>query len=267
MEDLGFYFSLFKWGLLSGIFFSLSCAFTSSYLILQRNSLFPHALTHILLLTLLILSLLSPFINPFLNFPLIIVLTLFLSLLIFFLIKFTPLFEDSATSIVTYLSLALALVIANKTAQYDITLLNYLFGSLIIVSKIDVLESFMVMIVSVFLYLKYKEYWLTQCVEREVPGINFRISQFSLLILITLQTIIGVKLMGVLLVPAFFVYSGVLALRISPSFKWVFPLNALFNFLAIIFGFFLSILFDLPFSASAILFMGLYIFIILLKRS
>ncbi|MFN4132134.1 MAG: metal ABC transporter permease, partial [Caldimicrobium sp.] len=228
---------------------------------------FPHALTHILLLSLLILSLLSPHLHPLLNFPLIIVLTLILSLFIFLLIKFTPLFEDSATSIVTYLSLALALLIANKTSQYDITLLNYLFGSLIIVSKIDALESFLVLLISAFLYLKYKELWLTQCIEREVPGVNFKKSQLIFLLLITLQTIIGVKLMGVLLVSAFFVYSGVLALRISPSFKWVFPLNALFNLLAIIFGFLLSILFDLPFSASAILFMSLYIILIFLKRS
>ena len=266
MESLETYFYLFKWGLISGTLFALSSAFTSPYLILQRNSLFPHALTHILFLSLFVVSLLSSSIPIFLKFPLLVIITLILSLGIFVLHKFTPIYEDTATSLLTYFSLALALVIANKTSQYDITLLNYLFGSLIVVSEGDVYESFFVFILSALIYLKYKDLWLTQCIDREIPGLHFKRAHLAFILLLTLQTIVGVKLMGVLLVAAFFVYSGVLALRFAPSFNWVLPLNAIFNFLAIFWGFLLSVFFDLPFSSSAIIVMSSYIFLIFLKR-
>ncbi|MFN3504603.1 MAG: metal ABC transporter permease [Caldimicrobium sp.] len=257
---------MFKWGLLGGLFFAISTAFTSPYLLLQRNSLFPHALTHILLLSLFILSLISSSIPMFLHFFVLLIITLILSSGIFLIIRLTHLFEDTATSLLTYLSLALALIIAAKSSQYDIALLNYLFGSLILVEKINVFESFVVLIISLLVFLKNKDLWLTQTIEKEIPGIDFKAPGLSFFFLITLQTIVGVKLMGVLLVSAFFVYSGALALKLSSSFKWVVPLTGLLNLLAILMGFILSIFFDLPFSASAILFMSVYLSILLFKR-
>lgn len=254
MESLIFYLSLFKWGLFSGLLFATSSAFVSSYLILQRNSLFPHAITHILFLSLFILSLITAYLPLSLHFPFLVLITLFIGMGIFFLIRYTQLYDDTATSLITYLSLALALIIASKTSKYDATLLNYLFGSLIVVSKREAFESVIVFLISVILYLKFNNLWLSQTVEREVPGISYKYAQLLLLFLIILQTIVGIKLMGVLLVPAFFVYSGVLALIVSPNFKWVFPLNVFFNILALLIGFLISIFFDLPFSASVILF-------------
>ncbi|MFN4196723.1 MAG: metal ABC transporter permease [Caldimicrobium sp.] len=267
MENVSFYLSLFKWGLLAGTFFAISTAFTSPYLLLQRNSLFPHALTHILLLSLFILSLISSYIPVYFHFFILLLITSILSAAIFLIIRLTHVFEDTATSLITYLALALALVIATKSSQYDVVLLNYLFGSLMLVDKINVFESLIVLIISFLVYLKYKELWLAQSIEKEIPGINFRKSGFGFFFLITLQTIIGVKLMGVLLVSAFFVYSGTLALKLSPSFKRVVPLTAILNLMGIFLGFILSIFFDIPFSASAILFMSIYLIIILLKRS
>ncbi|MFN3567674.1 MAG: metal ABC transporter permease [Caldimicrobium sp.] len=266
MENVIFYFSLFKWGLLAGVFFSISTAFTSPYLLLQRNSLFPHALTHILLLSLLILSLIGTYFPIFLHLIILLIITLVLSAGIFLIIRLTHLFEDTATSLITYLALALALIIAAKSSQYDVALLNYLFGSLIIVDKINVFESLIVFILSFLIYLKYKNLWLAQSIEKEIPGINFRNSGFAFFFLLTIQIIIGVKLMGVLLVSAFFVYSGTLALKLSLSFKEVVPLTAFFNMLSILSGFLLSTFFDLPFSASAILFMSIYLIPLLLKR-
>jgi len=49
--------NLIKWGLLSGMLLGLSISFTSPFLILKRNALFPHALTHIYFLAVIITSL------------------------------------------------------------------------------------------------------------------------------------------------------------------------------------------------------------------
>lgn len=266
MENLVFFLKLFKWGLLSGLFFAVSSALTSPYLILQKNSLFPHAITHLLLLSLLILSVISPLVPHYLHFPFLLLLTLLLSSFIHLLVKVLHIFEDTATSLITYLSLGVALIFATKTSQYDITLLNYLFGSLFTVEAINVSESLFVFIISLGLFFYYKDIWLTLGIEKEVPGLDFQKAQFFFLLLITLQTLIGVKLMGVLLVSAFFVFASTLALKSSPSFKWVVPLTIFFNLFAVVSGFLLSIYFDLPFSAGAIIIMGLYIPMLFLVR-
>lgn len=266
MEHFLEYFELFKWGLLTGVLFSLASSLTSPFVILKRNSLFPHALTHIMLLSFLSVSILGPLIPESFQFPFILITTLFLTFFIHILIKKLRLYEDTATSIVTHLSLGLALLLASKSSQYDATLLNYLFGSLITVEKKETYEGLLVYLISLIICIKFYHIWLTESIEREVPGLDFRISNLSLLVVITLQILIGVKLMGVLLVTSFFVFSPTLALKISPSFSWVVPLTGIFNLLAILGGFSLSLHFDIPFSASAIIFMSSYVVFLLLLR-
>ena len=265
--ELQFYLELFKWGILAGICFAISTALTSPFLVLQRNSLFPHAITHILLLSLLLLSLFKNFLPVFLHFPFLLIVTLFVGYLIHFLTKTLRIFEDTSTSILTYLSLGLALVIAGKTSQFDMTLLNYLFGSFLTVDKKDYVESFLVMLITLFLFYYFKDLWLARCFEEEIPGIDFKKSQALFLLLVTLQSIVGVKLMGVLLVSSFFVFSSTMALKISSSFSQAISLSLFFNLLAIIFGFIFSVYFDLPFSSAAVIFMGLGILgLLIFKR-
>ncbi len=266
MEEIEFFIKNFKWGLLAGLCFSLSTSFTSPFLVLQRNSLFPHALTHILLLSLTILALLTPFLPSLFHFPFLLLITLILTSLIYLLIKFLKFFEDTATSFITYLAMSLALIIATKTSQYDLTLLNYLFGSLFTVDFQNFIESLIVFGLSLLGYLLYKDFWITGSLEKEVPGLNFQRAQLVLLLLITLQTTVGVRLLGILLVPAVFVFASTLALSLALNFKWVLPLTLFFNFLGILGGLFFSIFFDLPFSASTIIFMGSYLIFIIIKK-
>lgn len=267
LETLFEYIYLFKWGLITGVLFALASSFTSPFVILKRNALFPHALTHIMLLSFLSVAVFSPLIPVSLHFFLILFITLFLTYTIHILIKGSRLYEDTATSIVTHLSLGFALMLASKTSQYDATLLNYLFGSLLTVEKKETFEGLLVLLISSASYLKFRYLWLTETLEREVPGLNYGKSNLFLLLMITLQIMIGVKLMGVLLVTSFFVFSPTLALRLSPSFAWVIPITGALNLLAILGGFTISVAFDIPFSASAIIFMGSYIvFLFILGR-
>jgi len=266
MIDLGFYFELFKWSLFSGIVLSFSTSLTSPFLILQRNSLYPHALTHLLLFSLLILSLFKTFLPQVLTFPTLLAITLVLSAFIHLLHRHLKIFEDTATSIITHLSLALSLLIAAKTSQFDQTLLGYLFGSPLAIDVKDFLESLIVFLFSLAFYFPFRLRWLLLDFEEEWPGVEMRLAKSFYFFLVTLQTIVGVKLMGVLLVPAFFVFAGPLALKLSPSLFWVLPLTALFNALAFLLGFFIAIFFDLPLSGAIVLVMALFIPLMYFKK-
>lgn len=266
MDTLWEYLHLFRWGLLTGVLFSLASSLTSPFVILRRNALFPHALTHIMLLSFLSVALLGELIPETLQFLFVLAITLSLTFSIHLLIKKMKLYEDTATSIMTHLSLGLALLLASKTSQYDATLLNYLFGSLITVEKKETVEGLLVCLLSMLVYFRFRYLWLTESMEKEIPGLNFRVSNLSLLLMITLQILIGVKLMGVLLVTSFFVFSPTFALKLSPSFTWVTPLTAVLNLFAVFAGFLISLFFDIPFSASAIIFMGSYVVFLLLMR-
>jgi ABC-type Mn2+/Zn2+ transport system permease subunit len=144
MDDFLGFLSLVKWGLLACLFFALSAGLTSPFILLNRNALLPHALTHILLLPLLVISLLFPNLDEFFLIPLTVALTLILSLFIWFLERRLSIFEDSASAIVIHLSLALALVLAVKGSQYDYRLLSYLFGDILLATEQTFFISFVI---------------------------------------------------------------------------------------------------------------------------
>ncbi|HCP09603.1 MAG TPA: hypothetical protein DIT22_02720, partial [Thermodesulfobacterium commune] len=113
MTELWLSLELLKYGLLAGVFLGISFAFTSPFLVLKRNSLFPHALTHILFLAIILISIISEyfpniFTYPLLEYPIMGLVTLFCTSLVFVLKRTFRLYEDTATSIIASLALGIA---------------------------------------------------------------------------------------------------------------------------------------------------------------
>jgi len=252
---------LVKWGILSGVLLAISLSFTSPFLVLQRNALFPHALTHIYFLAIILASVILYKLPYFFFFPFIVSFTLLFTSLIWLLKKQVKLYEDTSTSIIAHLAMGLGLIIAAKTYQYDARVLSYLFGSLVGITDKDFLESIIVLILTIVLFYKFYPLWIAQITDREIPGLDFKRANFAFLLLITLQIIMGVKLMGILLISVLFVFSTIFALQFIKSFKLLIFFIAILNIFGIISGAIISIFWDIPFSGGVVIFMSLYILI------
>ena len=265
MDDFLGYLSLIKWGLLSCLFFSLSAGLSSPFILLNRNALLPHALTHILLLPLLVISLIFPTLDEYFLIPLAVGLTLILSLFIWLLERRLSIFEDSASAIVIHLSLALALVLAVKGSKYDYRLLSYLFGDILLATEQSFFISLVVFVLTLLFFIKHRYSLLISALGWEFPGINMARLNLIFLLFLCLQVVLGAKILGVLLVSAFYNFCGLVALKISPSYRQM-PLYLLsLNLAAVPGGAIISYLLDIPFSASTIIFMSLYLILMALK--
>jgi zinc transport system permease protein len=258
---------LLKWGILSGIFLAFSIGFTSPFLILRRNALFPHALTHVLFLAIILLSIIPKGIPRIMEYPFLVGVTLVSASGMWFLRKVFGFYEDTATSIITHTALAIALIIAAKSSQYDARLLSYLFGSIIGVTRQDFYESLVIFLLTLGFYAKFKPFWITQITDEEVPGIDFKWANFFFLIIVTLQILIGIKLMGILLVSVLFVFSGSIGLKLFSGVDKVILSVAILNSIAILGGAIFSIFWDFPFSGSTIIFMLPYLLLPALRSA
>ncbi len=259
MDEFLSYLALIKWGILAASFFALASSFLSPFIILNRNTLLPHVLTHLLLFPLLFLAILWPDGPQSLVLPLAVVLTLLLSLFIWFLKFKVYLFEDTSSSIVIHLSLALVLILAVKSSQYDYRLLTFLFGDVMLVDWQISFLSLVIFLATLLLVYKYKWKLFLSSLGWELPGLNLKVGNLYYLIFLTLQVVIGAKIVGVLLVSAFYVFCGILALKIAPNYRLVFLITPGLNFFSILGGMVLSYLMDIPFSAGTIIFMSLYL--------
>lgn len=271
MNELWLSLDILKYGLLSGVFLGISFAFTSPFLVLKRNSLFPHALTHILFLAIIFISVLSEFFPsllayPVLEYPIMGLIAFFCTFLIFFLKRKLKLYEDTATSIITSLALGIALIIIAKTSQYDTRLLSYLFGSLLVVSSKEVFDSLWIALLTGVVFFKYYPLWVTQTTDVEVPGIDFKWPNFFFLVVLTLQVFISIKLMGVLLVSSLFVFTSTFGLKIGKNLKQTILLTTLTNLLSLLTGMLFSILWDIPFSSAVVLCMSFWLLILLIFK-
>jgi len=260
------YIELLKWGFLAGICFSWAVAFTSPFLVLQRNALFPHAITHTLFFALLFSALVLKVVSPFLIYPLTLIIVLIFMGGIVLIQKLLRFYEDTSTSLVTHFALALALIIATKYSFYDARLFSYLFGSFVAVSREDFWLSLFTLGITVLFYRRLGILWISQITDQAVPGVNFTLANFFFLVILALQIFVGIKLMGILLVAMFFTAGSSVALKVASSFKKAIILTGLLNVLALFGGGVLSIFWDLPFSAGAAIVMFFFLLIPLVWR-
>ncbi|HCE79697.1 metal ABC transporter permease [Thermodesulfobacterium commune] len=272
MTELWLSLELLKYGLLAGIFLGISFAFTSPFLVLKRNSLFPHALTHILFLAIILISIISEyfpniFTYPLLEYPIMGLVTLFCTSLVFVLKRTFRLYEDTATSIIASLALGIALILITKTSQYDTRLLSYLFGSLMTVTSKDMFNSLWIACLTLLVFYKYYPLWITQKTDHEIPGVNFKWANFWFLTILTLQVFISIKLMGVLLVSSLFVFTSVLGLKTGNNVKQTIFLTALTNLFSILSGTIVSLVWDIPFSSAVVLCMSFWLLISFILKS
>lgn len=272
MTELWLSLELLKYGLLAGIFLGISFAFTSPFLVLKRNSLFPHALTHVLFLAIILISIISEyfpniFTYPLLEYPIMGLVTLFCTSLVFVLKRTFRLYEDTATSIIASLALGIALILITKTSQYDTRLLSYLFGSLMTVTSKDMFNSLWIACLTLLVFYKYYPLWITQKTDHEIPGVNFKWANFWFLTILTLQVFISIKLMGVLLVSSLFVFTSVLGLKTGNNVKQTIFLTALTNLFSILSGTIVSLVWDIPFSSAVVLCMSFWLLISFILKS
>jgi len=265
MEGFLTYLKLVEFGLLSGVILGISFAFTAPFLILRKNSLFPHALTHVLFFAIILTSAVASKVPALLQYPFTLLVAIGATVFIPILKRF-KIYEDTATAIITHLFLGLGLIIAAKTSQYDAKLLSYLFGSIVGLTRQDFQLSIFLLLTTVLLFFKFYPLWLTQTTDDAVPGISFQWAGACFLFLVTFQILIGVKIMGILLVSVLFVFSGAVALRISKTFKRTVLLTGFLNVLGIFGGFLLSVYLDLPFSGGVVLAMLPLLGLIPLKK-
>jgi zinc transport system permease protein len=156
-------------------------------------------------------------------------------------------------------------VLAVKGSQYDYRLLSYLFGDILLATEQTFLISFVVFVLTLLFFLKHRYSLLISALGWEFPGINTARLNLIFLLFLCLQVVLGAKILGVLLVSAFYNFSGLVALKLSSSFRKAPLFLLMLNLASVPGGATLSYLFDIPFSAGAIIFMSLYLLFMTLK--
>jgi zinc transport system permease protein len=240
--------------LLAGTLIALLCSVLGVFLVLRRLSLIGDGLAHVtfgstaIALALKLYSAMSLLVSM----PIV----LLASLGILKLTEKGRLSGDAAIGLVSAVGISVGIVLASAGGGYNVDLLSYLFGNILSISREEVVIAALLCVgVILLLTLYYHELFAISFSEElaMVSGIRTSFINSILVLLTALSVVLAMKLVGIMLISSMLIVPAASALQLARGFKVCIGLAALQGCSSVIIGIILSILSNLPASATIVL--------------
>lgn len=252
--------------LLAVVAISLFAPILGLFLILRRQSLMSDTLSHVSLAGVAFGVLLG--ISP--TWTTLFVVT-FAAVVLEYLRTIYRHYMEIATAMLMSMGLALSLIVMSKAGDAsNVSLEQYLFGSIITISREQVIALFAiaaVVLILTFCFIR-PMYILTFDEETAfVDGLPVRLMSILFNVVTGVAIALTIPAAGALLVSTIMVLPASIAMRLGKSFKTVIALGILIGFIGMVSGIFISYLAETPASATiTMIFIAIFLAVGLLNQ-
>ena len=245
--------------LLVGSLIALCCSFLGIFLVLKKLSLIGDGLAHVSFATIAIALLLSAS-TLLVSIPIVIL----ASFLILKLNEKAGLHGDSAIGLVASFSIASGVLISSVSGGFNVDLMSYLFGSILVISKLDVMISIVLSCVVIFTIFFFYNTLFAITYDEEfatVIGLNTKSMNYLVAILTSITISLGIRVVGTLLISSLILFPTVTALQVSKGFRSTLVISSIVSVFCVISGIFISFIKNLP-AGATIVFLNAIFFIL-----
>lgn len=244
---------------LSGAVLALLLAGLGTFVTLRKMAFFGDGIAHASLagIAIAILAGFSPL-------PIALAWGVFVALLIYWLERHTNLPSDTLIGIFFTASMALGVIIMSFTPGYQPELISFLFGSILSIQSADLAVIVGVsLVVLAWLIPSFRKLTLMSLSEEsaQVSGVAVQRHKIALYVSLAIATVLGVKILGIILVSALLVLPSASARLLSPNFKSYLVLSLVLAEIFVFLGLVLSFFYDLP-SGATIILVGTAVFLL-----
>jgi len=236
----------------AGILIAILASLSGTFIVLKRYSMIGETLAHASLVGVAVALVAQT--NPL---WVAVIFALIAAWLIELLRDRFELYSDAVLSILLSGSLALAIVIVSLGGSFNSSLFTYLFGSILAVSKEDVITILVIGSLSLIALLANatKIYYIAYDEEvARVSGIKVRLLNFLLVSVVAIIISLSIHIVGSLLIGALMVIPVTAALQFKQGFITTMLLSLLFSVVSVIGGMSISYYFSTPSGATIVLF-------------
>ena len=237
--------------ILVGSLIALSSSFLGIFLVLKKQSMIGDGLAHVSFATIAIALLLNK--SPLLvSIPLVIL----SSFLILKLNEKASLHGDAAIGLISSFAVALGVLISSVAKGFNVDLFSYLFGSILVISKLDVILSIILSILVIFLIiLFYNNLFAISYDEEfaEVIGLNSKGMNYLIAVLTSITVVLGIRVVGTMLISSMIIFPTVTALQVSKGFKDTILISGIVSISSVILGTFISYILNIPTGATIVI--------------
>jgi zinc transport system permease protein len=163
---------------------------------------------------------------------------------------------DAAIALISTSSLALGVVIISQTTGMNTDVCNYLFGSILAMSKNDVYLSIVLSITVLVLFvLFYHKLFAITFDETFAKTCGVKTGIYNMLIafLTAITIVLGMRMMGAMLISALIIFPALTSMRIFKKFKSVSICAVCVSILCFFTGVIISYVYAMPTGASVVL--------------
>ncbi|MDR2535550.1 MAG: metal ABC transporter permease [Treponema sp.] len=234
-----------------GLLVSLCASLLGVSLVLKRYSMIGDGLSHVGFGALALAAALN--MAPLTVSIPIVVLAAFLLLR---LSENSPIKGDAAIALISTASLALGVVIISMTTGMNTDVCNYLFGSILAMSKADVYLSITlsVIVLTLFVIFYHKIFAVTfDETFAKATGIKTGIYNMLIALLTAVTIVLGMRMMGALLISALIIFPALTSMRLCKRFRTVTVSAAAVSVSCFFTGVVISYLYAIPTGASVVM--------------
>lgn len=163
---------------------------------------------------------------------------------------------DAAIALISTSSLAIGVVVISMTTGMNTDVCNYMFGSILAMSKNDVNLSILLSLIVLSLFiLFYHKIFVVTFDETFAKAIGIKTNRYNMLIalLTAITVVLGMRLMGVLLISSLIIFPALTSMRVCKTFQSVTLSAAMISVVCFFSGIAISYQFATPTGASIVL--------------
>ena len=163
---------------------------------------------------------------------------------------------DAAIALISTTSLAVGVMVISLTTGMNTDVYNYMFGSILVMNKQDVVISIVLCIIVLILFiLFYSRIFSITFDENFSKASGIQVGRFNaLLSVLTAVTItLGMRMMGAMLISSLIIFPALIAMRLQKSFCGVIVAAAITAVVDFLLGLIISFLLSTPTGASIVL--------------
>lgn len=163
---------------------------------------------------------------------------------------------DAAIALISTSSLALGVVIIARTTGMNTDVCNYLFGSILAMSKTDVYLSIALSITVLVLFaLFYHKLFAITFDETfaKTSGVKTNLYTMLIALLTALIIVLGMRMMGAMLISALIIFPALTSMRVFKTFRGVTVCAVCVSIICFFVGVIISYLYAVPTGASVVL--------------
>lgn len=236
--------------LIVGCLISLCCALLGVSLVLKRYSMIGDGLSHVGFGALAIAC--AANIAPlYFSLPIVVI----AAFLLLRMNETGKIKGDAAIALISTGALAVGVMVTSLTTGMNVDIYNYMFGSILAMSRADVvLSAVLSAAVIIFYVIFYDELFAVTFDESFAKATGTRVGAYNMLIaaLTAVTIVIGMRMMGALLISSLIIFPTVTSMRVCKGFKSVTVTSAAVSVVCFLFGLIASIRFEAPTGASVV---------------